>query len=215
MIAFDIETIPNNALIGSLPEPEVALGNLKDPEKIKEKIAQEKQKQVERMGLSPLYGRICSFSFFGENEKTFQTIKVSNDAEEIELINAIFAKLSTSSDIITWNGMKFDFPFVYKRAAILRVPLPTGLHGLSRYTRKYTSAGHCDLMQELSGWSQEKAMNLDEAGKMFLGRGKTKRDYSTYADLIESGQGELIGLDNLCDTELTYDLYNLLAPYLF
>ena len=36
-VGFDIETMRNGALIDRLPEPEISLGNLKDPAKIEEK----------------------------------------------------------------------------------------------------------------------------------------------------------------------------------
>ena len=221
MNAFDIETIPNQAMVEFMIEPEVALGNLKDPEKIKEKIAEAKAKAIDRMALSPLYGRVYSASFYGKTIQEYRVIPEISDAAEIELLNYIFENISLggndaeSPKIITWNGLNFDFPFIYKRAALLRVALPVGCPGLKYWTQKYRSDVHCDLMQELCSWNIQDKISLDVAGKIFLGEGKTKRDYSTYVSLIESGQGNLIGLDNLCDTKLTFDLYNLLSPYLF
>lgn len=223
MKAFDLETIKNKDLLCSLPEPEVKFGNTKDPEKRRVMIEEAKVTQVEKMGLSPITGRICSFSFHGDNESMFEVIPEATDAAEIELINHIFEHfvIETStisreeSKIITWNGFNFDFPYVYKRAAMLRVELPAGCPGLKYWTHRYSNDVHCDLMQELSGWNIGDSISINYAGLSFLGRGKTKRDYETYVDLIESGQGDLIGLDNLCDTTLTYDLYQLLSTYLF
>lgn len=221
MKAFDIESVPNKAMIEFMPEPEVALGNLKDPEKIKEKIAEAKAKAIDRMALSPLYGRVCSASFYGETTQEYKVIPEISDAAEIELLNYIFENISLggndaeSSKIITWNGLNFDFPFIYKRAAMLRVALPAGCPGLKYWTQKYKADVHCDLMQELCSWNIQDKISLDAAGKAFLGAGKTQRDYSTYVSPIESGQGNLIGIDNLCDTKITWDLYELLSPYLF
>jgi DNA polymerase elongation subunit (family B) len=219
--AFDIETIPNKALIPMLPEPEVALGNTKDPEKIKEKIAEAKQKQIDRMALSPLYGRICSMSFFGDapESRLYYTIPEISDTAEIELINLIFAGLCVGNEetnkIITWNGTAFDFPWLYKRAAILRVAKPPACPGLRYWTKRYEAITHCDLQMEMAGWEMSRVITLNEAARTFLGKQKTERDYSTYIDLIEKGERDKIGIDNLCDTELTYELYQLLAPYLF
>ena len=70
-------------------------------------------------------------------------------------------------------------------------------------------------MQEFAGWNIGNTNNLNEVGQIVLGRGKTTRDYKTYSDLIVKGEGEKIGLDCLCDAELTYDLYNHLKQYLF
>lgn len=218
--AMDIETIPNKSLVDSLPEPEVALGNTKDPDKIREKIAEAKKKQIDKMALSPFFGRVCSFSVYGNKEENryFKVIPEISEAAEIELVTHILEKLVLPDHFdffITWNGKDFDFPFIYKRAAMLRIPLPANCPPLSHWTKKYSVAHHCDLMQEYTAWGRDGHLSLDLAGKQFLGAGKTKRDYSTYVELIESGKGEFIGLDNLCDTELTYNLYNVLKPYLF
>jgi DNA polymerase elongation subunit (family B) len=195
------------------------MGNLKDPDKIEAKRQECKRKQVERMGLSPFYGRICSFSSYSKSSQYYKTIDESSDEAEIELINHILESLIVgeieTNKIITWNGFNFDLPFIYKRACLLKIPLPRGCPGLKYWTKKYTTEPHCDLMMELAGWNTEQKMNLDEAGKCFLGRGKTERDYSTYVDLIEAGDSKLIGIDNLCDTGITFDLYELLKNYLF
>jgi DNA polymerase elongation subunit (family B) len=114
--------------------------------------------------------------------------------------------------------MDFDFPYIYKRAALLKIDLPQGVPGLSYWTKKYTTYPHCDLLKCLNGWqshSHKGMSTLDYIGKVFLGAGKTQRDYNTYLDLIKAGEGEKIGLDNLCDVEITYNLYQRLAPYLF
>ena len=221
--ALDIETIPNMDLVAMLPEPEVALGNTKDPEKIKEKIAEAKQKQLDKMGLSPFFGRVCSFSLFGESQESrmFKTIQEISDSAEIELIKAIFKNLEIAQEnpyvFITWNGFSFDFPFIYKRAALLNVEKPSNCPGLKYWSKKYSCDCHIDLMRELNNWEPHGAgaLNLDTAGKLFLGQGKTKRDYLTYVDLIKEGKSDLIGLDNLCDTELTFNIYKKVEPYIF
>ena len=53
-IAFDIETIGNRSMVERMPEIDVKVGNLKDPAKIAEKIAEAKADQIDRMALSPL-----------------------------------------------------------------------------------------------------------------------------------------------------------------
>lgn len=219
MKSIDIETIPNNDLIQSLPEPEIAIGNIKDPAKIEEKRKEAKQKQIDKMALSPFYGRICSFSACGESEKYFKVIPEISDAAEIELVSHILESLIVGAPetnrIITWNGYSFDFPFIYKRAACLKIPLPAGCPGLGYWTRKYSQNPHCDLMQELAGWQTENRVGLDEAGKQFLGVGKSEHDFTKFITMIQEGNGNEIGTYNLGDAELTYNVYNFLSPYLF
>ena len=62
VLGFDIETIPNSGMLDRLPPVEVKAGNLKDPVKIAEKEAAAKAEQLEKMALSPLYGRVCCWS---------------------------------------------------------------------------------------------------------------------------------------------------------
>lgn len=219
MKSWDIETIPNVDLIDSLPEPEVALGNVKDPEKISAKIAEAKQKQIDKMALSPFYGRICSFATFGANGGLYKTIMEISDAAEIEIVSEMLELFQIGEEgtnlIITWNGYNFDFPFVYLRAALLKIPLPPNCPSLRYWQKKFSNNPHCDMMQELSGWGKEKMCGLDEAGKRFLGKSKTPHDFTKFIELIKSGKGDEIGIYNLGDAETTYELYQILNLYLF
>jgi len=220
MFALDIETIPNKSMVSFLPKPEVALGSLKDPEKIKAKVDAATLKQVEKMGLEPETGRICSFSVYGDLEENryYEVIREISDYEEKVLITKILnvLRLGMSNNpmlIITWNGNSFDFPYIYKRAAILGVELPTNTPGLTFWTKRYSHAPHCDLMQWWVNWYGGK--KLDFIGTLLFGEGKIERDYSTYVNLIESGKQNQIGEDNICDTKLTFDIYNKVRKYFF
>jgi predicted PolB exonuclease-like 3'-5' exonuclease len=216
--AIDIETIPNIALIGSLPEPEVKLGNLVDPAKIKAKIAEAKQEQIEKMALNPFYGRICSYAAFGTSVQKYHTIDEISDAAEIELINELFDLFSVTQNevphIITWNGNDFDLPFIFIRAAILNVNIPMGCLRLRQMTKKYAYAPHTDMMQTLSNWGPNR-IKLDHAAATFLGEKKLDHDFTKFIEQIETGRSHEIGIYNLKDAELTFRLFEKLQPYLF
>lgn len=217
--ALDIETIPNESIIEMLPEPEVLFGNMKDPAKIEEKRKEAKQKQIEKMGLYPISGRVCSFAFYSEDDQLHHTISEITDAEEIELIAHLMDLLQLLYDqgktIVTWNGLHFDFPYFYKRAALLKMDLPKA-NSLSFWTRGYLGNPHCDLMQVWNNWDKsEGRTSLDFVGKIFLGKSKTERNYLEYVNLIKKGESKKIGLDNLCDAEITYKLYQAFPLYLF
>lgn len=217
MFSFDIETIPNLNLVDSLPEPEVKYGNIKDPAKIREKFAEAKQEQVSDMALNPFYSRICSYATWGEYEG-YYTLDEISDAAEIELINKVLEKLTfgatQSPVVITWNGFSFDMPFLYKRAALLNIPLPNSCPGLQYWQKKYSHIPHCDLERILSNWEPKK-IKLDHAAAAFLGEKKLDHDFTKFIELIQSGKGDEIGIYNLKDAELTFRLYEKLAPYLF
>lgn len=214
--AFDIETVPNLNLIDALPEVEVKCGNLKDPEKIREKVEEAKKEQVSKMALSPFFGRICSYSFYGPEIECFHTVDEISDVSEIELVNEIFEQLkctpTSSPYVITWNGVTFDFPFLFKRAMLLKVE--PKCNGLSFWTKKYTHAPHCDLMQELTGWNHDH-LKLNVAANTILGKSKIDSDATKFIQLIESGRSEEIGIYNLMDSELTFNIHEAAAPYLW
>lgn len=220
MFSLDIESIPNPEMVGSLPEPEVAIGNLKNPELIKAKIAEAKESQIKKMALDPFYGRICSFATWSceEIDQRFYTIDEISDAAEIGLINKLLTLLCVTStthpNICTWNGYEFDIPFIYKRAMMLRLDIPAGLYGLSRMCRRYSSVPHCDLMQEICQWNGR--MKLDVAARALLGEGKTEGiDVTKFVEYIQAGRGNEIGIYNLKDAELTYKIYQRVSPYIF
>ena len=138
--AFDIETMPDRAKINSLPEPEVKLGNLKDETKIAEKKAEARAEQIAKMALNPLYGRICAAVFVasdGNGElESLRFAAGDDDAEEAVLISGCFDVLRLDcARIVTWNGIGFDLPFLFKRAALLGVPLD-GVPVLAHWTRR-------------------------------------------------------------------------------
>jgi DNA polymerase elongation subunit (family B) len=217
--AWDIETVPNKEMIEFL-EPIEAPATYKKPEVIAAYIEEGRKKQIEKMGLSPLTGRVASTSICSADKKYFKVLPEITDAAEIELVSHILESfaLGVSQEtnlFVTWNGFSFDFPFVYKRAKLLKISLPSGCPPLTYWIKKYSFSPHCDLEMMYCNWQTQKDTSLELIGNHYLGRGKTKRDYSTYIELIESGQGELIGLDNLCDTQLTLDLYNEFNNFLF
>jgi predicted PolB exonuclease-like 3'-5' exonuclease len=218
MFAFDIETIPNLDMVDRLPEPEVKLGNLKDPVKIAEKCAEAKQNQIGSMALNPFYGRICSYAIWNEEVQEYSTVDEISDAAEIETIrNALECfcfTATTTPSVITWNGFGFDLPFLYKRAAILKIELPVGCVGLQYWMKKYSHHPHCDLERELSNWDT-KRIKLDDAAGVFLSEKKLDHDFSKFIELINTGKSSEIGIYNLKDSEITYRLYKTLSPYLF
>lgn len=221
--AFDIETVENKDIVTKLPPPEIKYGNAKDPAKRAAIEEEAKKKQLDKLACSPLTGRVCCGAFYGNQTKEFQVIPKINDVEEIKILNWIFEMLGNlcflgegNDIIITQNGMKFDFLFIYIRAIILKMELPPLTPPPAFWLKRYTRNPHCDILRELTNWSSDvTGWNLDIVGRTMIGRGKTNRDYSTYSQLIEDGEGEKIGLDCLCDTGLTYDIYQMIKPTFF
>lgn len=218
--AFDIETMPNSSKIGSLPEPDVKLGNLKDPAKIEEKIAEARTEQIAKMALNPLYGRICAAVFVapGANGKleSLRFAAGDDDAEEAALIAGCFGVLRLdSARIVTWNGIGFDLPFLFKRAVILGVPL-RDVPVLSFWCKRYATGSHIDLMQIWSGWNSQQFAKLDDVAGVCADDHKIKIDFKEFPELVKTAEGREKILD-YCeqDVRLTYKIFEKFNGVLF
>lgn len=217
-IAFDIETIPNQSIIDRLPEPDVKTGNLKDPDKIAAKVEEAKAVQIERMALDPLTGRICCAAFYGETEETqfVKCIEATNDETETALIQAILTFLSIEDiRLITWNGIGFDLPFLFKRAMILNIdPRNHACPPLSAWTKRYSTDKHIDLMQVFGGWRD--FVKLDAVAGLMFGQNKDEIDVTRLAEIMQTQEGRK-QIETYClrDTELTYRIYERALGRLF
>ncbi|HUX57169.1 MAG TPA: ribonuclease H-like domain-containing protein [Bacteroidales bacterium] len=212
--AIDIETIPNPEMLHLLPEPEVALGNLKDPIKIEAKIADAKQKQIDNMALNPLYGKICCIGYYSEEDG--KGCYIDNDETKIitNVMSEIFdAKNRNSTQIITWNGCNFDVPFIFKRALLLGIPTTTYL---GMWVTRYSNTPHADLMQIWSNWSFQGYTKLDDMSSVLLGEKKIDIDFRTFPELMKT-QGGMDAISEYCleDCRLTYSIFKKFNGVLF
>lgn len=206
-VGFDIETMRNGALIGKLPEPEVSLGNLKDPAKIEEKKAAVKAEQIEKMALSPIWGRMCSYAIAGDGVEHSAVIAKDTDSAETDLLEQCFSQIREHR-IITYNGNGFDLPFLFRRAVILGVdPREWGIATLAELTQRYNNSWHVDLMTVWAGYNgREKLENVATA---VLGDHKQDIDFREFPELIRTAEGQKkIMQYNLQDTILTLQLFN-------
>lgn len=213
-LAFDIETIPNTSLIDRLPEPEVKTGNLKDQAKIAEKIEEAKKAQIEKMALSPLYGRVCCWCVHDGDNSTGSCITEESDAEETAVIERAFQVLAQDSPIVTYNGSSFDLPFLYRRAVILGIdPGEFDMPPLSSLLKRYDNEHHLDLMQVWCGFGQFE--KLDTLSALILNDHKVEIDFHEFPELIKTEEGRNRILTYCAhDVELTHQLYTRISGIL-
>ena len=207
---IDIETYPNEEMIDRLPEPKID-ARVKDPVKIEAKRIEGRAKQIDEMALNPLYGKIACVGYKKEDNKGV----VICDEEDL-VIKEFFEKIipfgqQNSPKIVTWNGMGFDVPFIYKRALILGFN-PTV--SMSHFMKRYQTEIHCDLMQIWMNWYGYEKLN--NVATVLLDEGKQEFDIKTIKDLIktEDGQSEIA---KYCeqDVEITSKLFYKMANVLF
>lgn len=220
IFALDIETIPNAAMVPFLPEPEISKV-LKDPAKIAAARAEAKLEQVSKMALDPMTGRVCACALVGvDGADDFSSVAVAtgtDDECELALLAMIFTALGRKdARIVTYNGMGFDIPFLYKRAMILGLQLGEyGAPPMTAWTKRYSTDRHCDLMKVWTGWDN-KYEKLDNVANMVLRERKTEIDVTTFPELMTTEEGRnKIGEYCLKDTELTWRLWKKMEGYLF
>lgn len=215
-IAFDIETMPNSSMIKKLPELEVKTGNLKDPAKIAEKVAEAKLEQVSKMALSPLYGRICSIVAIDDKGNSFSgCITEDCDSGERELIECSLTVFGGENKrLISYNGNNFDLPFIYKRAILLGIDMRAfGMPTLAEMTARYNNKYHVDLMTVWCGYGGYE--KLDNVARAMFEEGKIKIDFRDFPELIKSDEGcQQIIEYNKQDVALTMQLWNRVAGIL-
>jgi DNA polymerase elongation subunit (family B) len=116
---FDIETgpLPDSQIMYLFDPSEVALGNRKDPEKIREKIEEEKLKFVDRAALDPLTGRVLAIGWLDGDQNLFKTL--CDDNEKELLLNwwdLIAPERYEVRHCIGFNCHLFDWPFLVRRS---------------------------------------------------------------------------------------------------
>lgn len=195
ILAIDVETFFDKNNISKLPpvEPD---SRLKDPEKIKQNIEEKTQKMIETASLNPLYSKLACIGYYGDD------IKEVHLADEKEMIKTLLERIENNV-IVSWNGKNFDFEFIIKRGVILGL-CPLSL--LEKYTSKYKSENHIDLMEKWCGYG--KFAKLDEVASILLdGEHKEEFDVKEIPNLIKTKTGkELIKRYCLQDCALTYKL---------
>jgi hypothetical protein len=122
-IVFDIETVALPGVAEKFNPEKVAMGNIKDPDKIEAKLESARESFIESAALSPVYSRIVSIGFYGNGFK-IPAIKTARNVEDEERLLAEFFHIYSSNrdaQIVGFRSLSFDLPFVYHRARVHRM----------------------------------------------------------------------------------------------
>lgn len=140
-IVVDIETCGLENAVEFL-EPVTPDARLKDPEKIKNDIADKEQARLNRLSLDWNVGRIVAIGWWTEQA----SVDVRLCRDETEEANALFDFWDESRHrtIVGFNLKGFDLRFMVQRSRYLRVPHP--ILDFSKYSRK----GVTDLFIDLT-----------------------------------------------------------------
>jgi hypothetical protein len=200
-IVFDVETgpLPEAELVAAMPafDPaEVKTGNLKDPAKIAEKIAEAEVSQrrdfFDKAALDPLTGRVVAIGVlcfeargeFGPDFKKPDRCLILGHEDEAETLREFWdltrGEMGRLNPLIGFNIFGFDLPFLIRRSWKQRVPVPWGLR-----RGRYWDNQLIDLREAWQLGDRQARGSLDTIAK-HLGVGAKNGDGKAFAELWRS-----------------------------
>ncbi|MGH9591924.1 MAG: ribonuclease H-like domain-containing protein [Bryobacteraceae bacterium] len=202
-IIFDLETGPLaeselSTLLPPFDPAEVKTGNLKDPVKIAEKIAEAEASHrrdfIERAALDPLTGRVVAVGVMtydakGEQPKPFGKagrFSIIANVDEAQMLREFWhltrGEMGRLNPMIGFNIFGFDLPFLFRRSWKHRVPVPFGLR-----RGRYWGDSLIDLRDAWQLGDRQAKGSLDSIAR-HLGVGAKNGDGKAFAELWQSNR---------------------------
>ena len=197
-IIFDVETGPlaESELVAMMPafDPaEVKCGNLKDPAKIAEKIAEAEANHrrdfFDKAALDPLTGRVIAIGMVladghqDFDEGKFVIIGHDDEARTLrEFWEALRGDMGRVNPVIGFNIHGFDLPFLIRRSWKHRVTVPFGIR-----RGRYWSDQVCDMRDCWQLGDRQARGSLDSIAR-HLGVGAKNGDGKAFAELWQTNR---------------------------
>jgi DNA polymerase elongation subunit (family B) len=167
-LAFDIETGPSKNALSYFSRSDVKLGNLKDTIKIEAKLAEAEDEFLDKAALSPITGKVLAVGF--TDGAVHEILTYESEKEIItETLERIGSQLMQQRPVVGWNIIKFDFPFLFKRAMMLGVPWPQHIWDLKK---GYAHSQIIDLMRYWNMGDWKEMTKMDTVNRFLCGFGK-------------------------------------------
>jgi uncharacterized protein YprB with RNaseH-like and TPR domain len=84
---------------------------------------------IETTGLNATYGRLLCACFKFDDERRPRTVEVPFCKDEPKALKQIKAWYNEADVVATWNGKRFDVPFINGRLMVHKMdPLPAKMH---------------------------------------------------------------------------------------
>jgi len=167
-LAFDIETGPAENALSYFFRSEVKLGNLKDPNKIEAKLAEAEDEFLDKAALSPITGKVLAVGL--TDGEVHEVLTYVSEKEIItETLERIGSQLMQQRPVVGWNIIKFDFPFLFKRAMMLGVLWPKHIWDLKK---GYAHSQIIDLMRYWNMGDWKEMTKMDTVNRFLCGFGK-------------------------------------------
>jgi len=167
-LGVDIETGPTKNALSYFSRSDVKLGNLRDTIKIEAKLAEAEDEFLDKAALSPITGKVLAV---GLTDGAVHEVLTYESEKEIitETLERIGSQLMQQRPVVGWNIIKFDFPFLFKRAMMLGVPWPQHIWDLKK---GYAHSQIIDLMRYWNMGDWKEMTKMDTVNRFLCGFGK-------------------------------------------
>ena len=189
-IIFDVETGPLadselSALLPPFDPAEVKTGNLKDPAKIAEKIAEAEANHrrdfFDKAALDPLTGRVVAIGLLYPDSGECDVVGHDNEAESLRAFWSVCrGEMGRVNQMIGFNTHGFDLPFLIRRSWKHRVAVPFGIR-----RGRYWGEEMVDLREAWQLGDRQARGSLDSVAR-HLGVGAKNGDGKAFAELWRS-----------------------------
>jgi DNA polymerase elongation subunit (family B) len=185
-----------------------------------QKYEEDKEEAKKKTALYPLYGQVVSIGMFNPESKKGnvfliskkKTIKLDDNnfkaqtfVNEKEMLGKFWQVFAKFKRYVTYNGIRFDLPFLQFRSAINQVKVPLEL--------KFYSDEHVDLMKKFSTGNVYKLEALCRAFKITNPKEKGVSGMHV-SNLFEKGKVEEIANYVARDAISTSQLYEIWKKYM-
>lgn len=205
-LVVDLETCAIDGVADYIEEPS-APSNYKDPVKIAEYIEAKRRELVSDAALDCDLGRIAAIGWMLEGRDSRPRVVVCQTQDhERQALTEFWQDVRLDRNdirrLISFNGLRFDLPYLMRRSLYLDLPAPW--LSVDRYR-----SPHLDLLNILTFHGTIKAHSLLFYAKRFglsIPEGAAEVDGSMIQGLVNEGSWDAIGAHCDADVSLTYDL---------
>ncbi len=208
-LIFDIETGPESDEVLAVMEPEFsAPANYKDPEKISEKIEEQRAAWRDKAALCATTGRVLAIGMADGKGVRLLT----DDHDEAGMIEE-FWKVATPNKqlryLIGFNSNRFDIPFLVRRSYKLGIPVPASL-----LNGRYLNPRLIDLMDCWKCGDYQASISLDRLAA-HLGCRRKNGDGAMFAELLATDREKAIDYlhNDILMTQEVAEKLGVISPY--
>ena len=212
VLSFDIETIPQPEALSDIQKNELD----KRIDKYLDKNPKETHEDAKSliMGTSPYFGKIICIGLYRINTKEGIEKEIAITGKEENILIRFWNMIEKFDGLfVSYNGVKFDVPFIMKRSMKYNI-LPTNINFLQ--TNPYKKYPHFDVQNILADFNRFDAVSLRLACDL-MDVPSPKEGEIKAEDVAEAYRdGRIQEIADYCvrDVKATFEVYKRLKNYI-